>query len=138
MDTDSEINHVIFFDGICNPCNSSINFVIDRDPKEYFKFASLQSPIAKEILSAYEVNSIDLESIIFYSNHKVYHRSRAALEIVKRMKGAWPILYIFIIIPKFIRDFFYNLVARNRYKWFGKQDTCRIPTPDIKSRFIDS
>lgn len=128
---------MIFFDGICNLCNASVNFVIDRDAKGFFRFAPLQSEFAKSTLKDFQVDSSELESIVFLANEKVYRRSRAALEIAKKMSGLWPMLYGFIVIPGFIRNFFYDLIARNRYKWFGKQDTCRIPTPELKSRFIE-
>ncbi|MCP4457565.1 MAG: DUF393 domain-containing protein [Cytophagales bacterium] len=138
MGTNSEMNNIIFFDGVCNLCNSSINFVIDRDPKLFFKFAPLQSAIAKKMLSPVQVDPSALDGIVYYRDGAIYQKSRAVLEIVKEMKGAWPILYVFVIVPGFVRDLFYNLIARNRYKWFGKQETCRIPTPELKSRFIES
>jgi len=136
MDTTSEVNNVVFFDGVCNLCSSSVNFVIDRDPKSFFSFAPLQSDFAQTLLKTHNFDLSQLESIIFYTNGNVYRRSRAALEISKRMNGLWPMMYIFMIVPGFIRDIVYNWIARNRYKWFGKQETCRIPTPELKSRFI--
>lgn len=138
MGTDSEINNIIFFDGVCNLCNSSVNFVIDRDPEAKFTFAPLQSDFANDTLKSTNVDSHDLESIIFLSNGKFYSRSRAALEIANKMKGIWPMLYVFIIVPRFVRDFIYNWIAKNRYKWFGKRESCRIPTPELKARFVDS
>jgi predicted DCC family thiol-disulfide oxidoreductase YuxK len=115
-----------------------VNFIIDRDPKGVFKFAPLQSQTAIEILSQHGVDIEKMDSIVFYSKGMIYQRSRAALEIAKRMSGGWPLFYVFMIVLPFIRNFFYDLVARNRYKWFGKRETCRIPTPDLKSRFLDS
>ena len=138
MGTDSEINNVIFFDGVCNLCNSSVNFVIDRDPEAKFTFAPLQSDFAKNALKNEDTDSYNLESIVFLSNGKFYRRSRAALEIARRMRGAWPMMYVFIIVPGFVRDFIYNWIAKNRYKWFGKREFCRIPTPELKTRFVDS
>jgi len=138
MDTNSKVDHIIFFDGVCNLCNSSVNFVIDRDPKSFFKFATLQSPSAKELLSDLHFNPADLESIVFFSGNRIFRKSRAALEISRHLRGIWPMLYILIVIPGFIRDFLYDFIAKNRYEWFGKQDICRIPTPELKSRFLDA
>jgi predicted DCC family thiol-disulfide oxidoreductase YuxK len=138
MDTNSKIDNVIFFDGVCNLCNSSVNFVIDRDPKGLFKFATLQSSFAKELLERESINSLALESIVFYSDNRLYKRSRAALEIARKMSGGWPLFYALIIVPRFLRDSIYNLVATKRYKWFGRTDSCRIPTRELESRFVDS
>ena len=139
MGRTSEINQsIIFFDGVCNLCNSSVNFIIDRDPNAKFKFAALQSEIAGEILQDTKVRPEALESIVFYSEGRVFNKSRAALEVAKRMRGLWPLMYVFIVIPGFLRDIIYDFIARNRYKWFGKKDACRIPTPELKSRFLDS
>ena len=138
MDTNSEIDNIIFFDGVCNLCNSSVNFVIDRDPKAVLKFATLQSSFAQELLGQENLNSLELESIVFYSANRFYERSRAALEIARKMSGGWPVLYVFMIVPEFLRDYIYNLVAAKRYKWFGRTDSCRVPTQELESRFLDS
>ncbi len=128
---------IVFFDGVCNFCNGTVNFVIDRDPKGIFRFASLQSEFAKQKLTPYDIDTSNLYSIILLKNDKVFHKSNAALEIARGMGGLWPLLYIFKIIPAFLRNLIYDFIARNRYKWFGKLDACRIPTPDIKERFLD-
>ena len=138
MGTNFKVDRIIFFDGVCNLCNSSVNFVIDRDPKSLFKFATLQSSLAENLLDSTVINPADVESIVFLSGNRIFRKSRAALEISRHLRGIWPMFYILIIIPGFIRDFIYNFIAKNRYKWFGKQDTCRIPTPELKSRFLDS
>lgn len=130
-------NPIIFFDGVCNLCNASINFIIDRDKNHYFHFASLQSDAAIENLTTLEPTHSDLGTVILLENGTVYAKSTAALRIARKLDGLWPILYVFTIIPPFLRDFVYDLVARNRYKWFGKQDTCRIPEPELKSLFLD-
>ncbi|WP_020526329.1 thiol-disulfide oxidoreductase DCC family protein [Flexithrix dorotheae] len=127
---------VILFDGVCNLCNSSVNFIIDRDPQAKFKFTSLQSEEGQEILNEFNLPTKDFDTIIYVENGKLYNKSSAALKIAKGLNGAWPLLYIFYFLPKFFRDFFYNIIAKNRYKWFGKEDACRIPTPELKSRFI--
>lgn len=133
MGADSQI---IFFDGVCNLCNASINFIIDRDPSGHFKYASLQSSKAEELLTDHDVDPKDLESIVFYVDGRVYRQSRAVLEIARRMRRAWPIFYLFVIIPPFIRDALYQWIAKNRYRWFGKRDACRMPTPELKARFV--
>ena len=138
MGTDSQVKEpIVFFDGVCNLCNSSVNFIIDRDPRGKFKFAPLQSNVAGELLPHFQIDPSALESFVFYNGEKAFRRSRAALEIARRMRGGWPLLYILVIIPGFIRDVLYNFIARNRYKWFGKQDACRMPTPELKARFVD-
>lgn len=119
-------------------CNTSVNFIIDRDPKGKFKFASLQSDLAQNLLPNFQIDPSALESFVFYENDRVYRRSRAVLEIARRMRRGWPLFYVFIIVPGFIRDPIYNFVARNRYKWFGRQDACRMPSPELASRFMDS
>ena len=135
MGAGTAIDHnIIFFDGICNLCNSSVNFIITRDREARFKFAPLQSEIAKNYLDQTE----EFESIVLLTNGGVYKKSTAALKIARELKGGWKLLYIFIILPKFLRDFFYDIIAKNRYKWFGKKDACMVPTPELKSRFLDS
>jgi len=138
MGADNQVNQVVLFDGVCNLCNSSVNFLIDRDSNATFRLASLQSDFAAQLLPRFHVDPSKVDSVAFYVDGKLYQRSRAVLEIARRMRRGWPLLYVFIIIPGFLRDAIYNWIARNRYKWFGKQDTCRIPTPELKSRFLDS
>lgn len=129
---------IILFDGICNLCNASVNFIIKNDKKKFFVFASLQSDVAKEILLQFSAKKLNLDSIIYIENGALYEKSTAALKIAKQLRFPWPIFYLFIIIPPFIRDKIYNLIAKNRYKWFGKKDSCMIPTPDLKSLFLDT
>lgn len=126
---------IVLFDGVCNFCNSSINFIIKHDKKGHFKFAPLQSEIAK-IMVGDKTLSIP-ESVILIDNGKTYDRSTAALRIARKLDGLWPLLYVFIIIPKPLRDMVYNLIGRNRYKWFGKMEVCMIPTPEVRERFLD-
>ncbi len=138
MGTDHSINkQVILFDGVCNLCNSSIQFIIKRDKKNKFLFASLQSKYAKENLPDGLTNESALQSIILKDGDHLKVRSTAALYIAKQLSGIWPLLFGFIVLPKFLRDGIYNLIARNRYKWFGKKDRCMIPAPELKSKFID-
>ena len=129
---------IIFFDGVCNLCNSSVNFIIKHDKKKQFLFASLQSDAAKEILLQYNSKKINLDSIVLLDNGKLFEKSTAALRISKHLNNGLFLLYIFIIIPTFIRDYLYDYIAKNRYKWYGKKDSCMIPTKDLKSRFLES
>src|SRR5437773_787657 len=127
---------IILFDGVCNLCNGSVNFTIDRDKEKYFKFASIQSEAGRKLLREFNLDPDKLYSLILIKNGNFYDRSTAALKIAKHLDGLWKIFYILIIIPKFMRDFFYNLIANRRYKWFGKRETCRVPTPELKERFL--
>lgn len=128
---------VIFFDGVCNLCNSTVQFVIKHDRRQYFKFAALQSEFAQEQLSGFVLKAKRGDSFVLVEDGKVYEQSTAALRVAKKLSGFWRLLYIFIVVPPFVRDAVYNFVARNRYKWFGKQESCWVPTPDLKSRFLD-
>jgi predicted DCC family thiol-disulfide oxidoreductase YuxK len=130
-------NPIIFFDGVCNLCNSSVNFIIDRDKNRYFRYSALQSDTAAKYLSNLEPNHTDLGTILLLENGKVYAKSTAALRIARKLSTLWPLLYVFIIIPPFLRNIIYDFIARNRYKWFGKQETCRIPEPELKSLFLE-
>lgn len=126
---------VIFFDGVCNLCNASVQFVIARDSKNYFKFAALQSDLAVSKLANYSLQVKQGDSFVLLENGKVYEQSTAALRVAKRLNGLWPLLYAFIVVPPFIRNWVYKFIARNRYKWFGKQESCWVPTPELRSRF---
>lgn len=126
---------VILFDGVCNFCNGAINFTMDRDPKGKFKFAALQSDFGQQVQKQFNLHD-KVDSIILLQGDRVFIKSSAALRIAKQLSGLWPMMYVLIIIPSFIRDFFYDWIARNRYKWFGKMEACRIPTPELKQRFL--
>jgi len=127
---------IILFDGVCNLCNSSVNFIIKHDKKEHYLFASLQSDAAKEILLQFDIKKIPFHSILLINEDKIYHKSTAALLISKNLNNGYQLLYGFIVIPKFIRDGFYTLIAKNRYKWFGKRENCIIPSRKLKNRFL--
>ena len=127
---------VILFDGICNFCNSAVNFVIKRDKKRNIFFAPLQSETGQKLLQQYNLPQNDMESFVFIENEKAHTQSTAALKVCRYLKGLWPLCYGFIIVPKFIRDGIYYWIARNRYKWFGVRRECMIPTPDVKERFL--
>jgi len=127
---------IILFDGVCNLCNGAVQFIIRRDPKQHFKFASLQSPSAQALLQTHGIDPATLYSILVLHNGTLYERSDAALHIARHLPSPWPALTLFKILPKKLRDALYNWVATNRYKWFGQRQSCMIPTPDLKSRFL--
>ena len=128
---------IVLFDGVCNLCNSIVQFIIRHDKKERFLFASLQSEKSKEILSNFNFTQSDIETIILLEENKLYFVSTAALKIVRHLNFLCSLLYIFIIIPKPLRNYVYRIIAKNRYKWFGKKDSCMVPSHELKNRFID-
>ncbi len=130
------MNGIILFDGVCNFCNDSVNFIIERDAENYFKFAPLQSEIAQNMLNEYKIIRAETDSVILIENGAAFTYSTAALRIARRLNGAWSLLYGFIVVPKFIRDFFYKLFAKYRYAMFGKTDACMMPTPEIREKFV--
>jgi predicted DCC family thiol-disulfide oxidoreductase YuxK len=129
---------VILFDGVCNVCNWSVNFIIDRDPRSRFRFASLQSSTARALLEQLgrPIPEGDPESLVVIDRGRVYERSGALVRIAHYMGGAWPLLAALIVIPRPMRDTLYRWLAARRYRWFGKSDTCRIPTPELRARFL--
>jgi predicted DCC family thiol-disulfide oxidoreductase YuxK len=139
---------VVLFDGVCNLCNASVQFMIDRDPKSELKFAAIQSEKGGELLTktvgeaqakelaAGTTGDGDPDSIVLVENGQIYMRSTAALRIARHLSWPWRFLFAFLIVPRPLRDVFYKLIARNRYRWFGKSDTCRIPTPELRARFL--
>lgn len=127
---------IILFDGVCNFCNGSINFIIERDKENYFKFAPLQSETGEKLLAEYGIDKTITDSVVLIEDGKAYTRTTAALRIARKLSGAWQWFYGFIIVPTFIRDIFYKLFAKYRYKMFGKQEACMMPTPEIRQKFL--
>jgi len=131
------MNHpVILFDGVCNLCNGFVQFVIRNDKKNKFRFASLQSDSAKKLLEPFHFPLDELKTIVLVEDGKIYLRSRAVIRIASQLDGAWKLSAMLYIFPSFLSDAVYNLVSKYRYRLFGKQESCMIPTPDLKSRFI--
>ncbi|MDX1272167.1 thiol-disulfide oxidoreductase DCC family protein [Bizionia paragorgiae] len=129
---------LILFDGVCNLCNSSVQYIIRRDKKNTFLFAALQSDVGKALLTQYNIDRTKTDSILLYVPEKgVYSKSTAALHIAKHLGFPTQLLVVFLVVPAFIRNLVYDFIARNRYKWYGKKDHCMIPTPDLKAKFID-
>lgn len=128
---------VVLFDGVCNLCNDSVKFIIKRDPKCIFKFSPLQSEFGLNTLKDMGLASNSLETFILIESGKYYIRSEAALRVVRRLSGLWPLVFGFIIVPRPLRDWVYRYIARNRYKWFGKRDECMVPSPEDRERFVE-
>jgi predicted DCC family thiol-disulfide oxidoreductase YuxK len=127
---------VILFDGVCNFCDGAVNFVLKRDRKALFRFAPLQSSAGQAYLRLYNLSQEDLDSFVLVDNGKVYKKSSAALRVMNGLSWHWKPLQIFRLIPPPLRDAVYDFIARHRYKWFGKKDSCMIPSAEIRSRFI--
>lgn len=127
---------IVLFDGVCNLCDNSVKFIIQRDRKAVFKMASLQSEIGQNLQTHFGQDPTQVNSVMFIENGKLYTKSTAALRIAKHLDGAWKLFIVFMIIPTPIRDIVYDFIARNRYRWFGKHDACMIPDKSIKSRFL--
>lgn len=130
-----EQHGIILFDGVCNLCDGFVQFTIKRDPKGYFKFASLQSEIGQSLLQKHQL-STDLNTVVLIQNGKTYSKSGAGLRVLSRLGWLWSPVIVLLIVPYFIRNFVYDWVARNRYKWYGKKEACMLPTPELKKRFL--
>jgi len=128
---------ILFFDGHCNLCNNSVDFVITRDKKRVFRFAPLQGETAKDVLGVVNIDLEHPDSFVLSKDNKVYFRSTAALMVARQLGFPWSLTSLFLVVPPFIRDAVYNLIARNRYKWFGRKETCRLPSPEERSLFLD-
>lgn len=137
-DSTMENKKIILFDGVCNLCNSSVQFVIKRDKKDIFRYAALQSETGQELVKQRHIDTNKVDSIILIEPGVAYYtKSDAALEIAQELGGLWKLSSIFSWIPTSIRNSIYDFVAKNRYKWFGKQESCMIPTPELKAKFLD-
>ncbi|QKE72031.1 thiol-disulfide oxidoreductase DCC family protein [Arthrobacter citreus] len=129
------MERIILFDGECNFCDQSVQFIIKKDPFGLFKFASLQSDIGKQLLNKYNAPS-DIDSFVLIEDNNCYFKSSAALRVCKNLKGAWKLPYLLLVFPKPLRDYFYGIIAKNRYRWFGKKDSCMLPSPEVRKRFL--
>lgn len=144
----TRVHRIVAFDGLCNLCNSTVNWIIDHDPKQQFKFIALQdiarlktgntekqeayALLKNELIDASSV----LSSVLLIENGQLYKKSTAVLRICRQLSGLYPVLHTYIIIPRALRDLVYDFIAHNRYKWFGKREQCRVPSPDVKQRFL--
>ena len=127
----------ILFDGVCNLCNGFVQFVIARDPSARFRFAALQSEAAARLLREARVPSPLPDSIVLVEDGHAYVRSEAALRIARGLRFPWPLFYAAVVIPRVVRDRAYDFIAAHRYRWFGRRETCMVPTPDLKRRFLE-
>ncbi|UPK45331.1 thiol-disulfide oxidoreductase DCC family protein [Paenibacillus pabuli] len=127
---------IVLVDGVCHFCQGLTKWIIKRDPEGKYHFASLQSDVAKKLLEKGNLSTDSMDTFVLIEDGKYYTRSTAALRLAKGLKFPYPLLYVLIIVPKFIRNAVYNTVARNRYRWFGKDEACMLPTPEIKDRFL--
>jgi len=128
---------IVLFDGVCHVCNFSVNFIIDHDPRQRFRFAPLQSPLGQALLERFGLLHAGVDSVILVEEPRCYIKSTAALRIARHLSGLWPLLSLLIMVPTLLRDGVYEWFARNRYRWFGRLDSCRMPTPELRQRFLD-
>lgn len=137
--SDAPSDHgVVLFDGVCNLCNGTVQFILDRDRAKHFQFAALQSEAGARVLAAHGRGPVtgDPDSVILVEGGALYEHSDAALRVARRLGGVWSLLYALVVVPRFVRDAVYRFIARNRYRWFGRTETCRIPTPELRARFL--
>jgi predicted DCC family thiol-disulfide oxidoreductase YuxK len=127
---------IILFDGVCNFCDASVNFVIKRDKRGYVRFAPLQEPEGAEIARHYGIDPERLDTFVLIENGRAYRKSGGALRVARRLGFPYSLAFALILLPPFIRDFFYDWFARHRYRWFGKKDACMVPTPEVRERFL--
>ncbi|MFN8266011.1 MAG: thiol-disulfide oxidoreductase DCC family protein [Chitinophagaceae bacterium] len=128
---------IVLFDGICNLCQSTVQFVIKHDHRKKIRFASLQGEFGQQVLKEHNLPLTNYNSFLFLENGRLHMKSGAALRLSRYLDGVWPLFYILMIIPPFLRNAVYGFIAKNRYRWFGKQESCWLPTPDLKQRFLN-
>ena len=129
--------NIVLYDGVCNLCTGTVRFAVDRDPEGRIHYASLQSKLGHALMEHVGLPSGRYDTFVFVEDGVAHVRSTAALRLAKKLRGPWPAMSVFLIVPRPIRDFVYRLVSKSRYLWFGRTDACRIPTPDERERFLD-
>lgn len=127
---------VLLFDGVCNLCNASVQWVLLRDHKAHFRFTALQSETGQALLKQHGLDQMHFNSVVLVTAERIFLRSDAPLEVARRLGGGWQLLYVFKWVPRFIRDSVYEWISRNRYRWFGKKEACMLPKPEWKGRFV--
>jgi len=127
---------IVLFDGVCHFCHGVVRFVVARDPKEQIRFAPLQSKVGQELAAVCGAETQDVDSVILIADGRAYTKSDAGLRIAARLSGLWPVLKVFLLVPRPIRNWVYDYVARNRYRWFGKAPECLAPTAELRRRFL--
>ena len=128
---------IVLFDGVCNLCNGFVQFIIQRDPQGYFSFCSMQSELGKQLMLQHDIDPNAMDTFVLLHNGKVFTKSDAALRVAMKLSGPWSLLDLFLIVPKPLRNWCYDLIAQNRYKWFGQSESCMLPTRDLTRRFLD-
>lgn len=134
--TDLPTGPVVLFDGVCNLCAWAVQFIIERDPRGIFRFASLQSDTGRRLMAQHGLDPSQLDTFVLVEDGRAYTKSTAALKVSRHLSGLWSICHICIILPHFVRDPIYRFIARNRYRWFGKKDSCLMPTPELRAKFL--
>jgi predicted DCC family thiol-disulfide oxidoreductase YuxK len=129
--------HLILFDGVCNLCAWSVRFIIERDPKAIFHFAALQSDLGQKLMTEHGLDPEALSSFVLIQNGIAHTESSAALHVARQLTWPWSWAYILIVLPKPLRDAVYRFISRNRYRWFGQADSCLMPTPELRARFVE-
>ncbi|MBM3440008.1 MAG: thiol-disulfide oxidoreductase DCC family protein [Bacteroidetes bacterium] len=130
-------DYLILFDGVCNFCNYWVRFALKRDQKQKLSFGTLQGNTTQSVLPLHGINEKEIASVVFIENGKLWQNSSAVLRICRHLSGAWKLFYALMIIPAPIRDFIYKMIAKNRYRWFGKRESCMVPDASMKDRFVD-
>jgi predicted DCC family thiol-disulfide oxidoreductase YuxK len=130
------MERILFFDGVCNLCNGTVQWILQHDKHQQIQFAPLQSDAAKHKLAPLGIDTDKLESMVFLENGVAYSRSSGVLRLARALGAPYSWAYIFMVLPAAVRDFFYKILAKNRYKWFGQRESCMMPTPDLKRRFL--
>jgi predicted DCC family thiol-disulfide oxidoreductase YuxK len=128
---------LVIFDGVCNLCNASVQYIIKHDKNDLFRFAALQSEAGKEVIAKYNIDTVKMDSILLYSEESgISDKSTAALKIASKLGFPRNFMTVFLVIPAFMRNWVYDYIAKNRYKWYGKKEACMVPTPELKSKFL--
>ena len=133
---EADSRHIVIFDGVCNFCNGAVNFIIKRDPEERFAFTPMQSELGKELVAKYQITNVGYDTFLLIKDNQCYIWTDAAIEIAKDLTGFWHLSYVFKVVPRPIRDYFYRVFARNRYRLFGRSLVCMVPTENVKGRFV--
>lgn len=128
---------IVLFDGVCKFCNASVNFLLARDRRGQLRFAALQSPAGQALLARFHLPRDQFASLVLVEGNRCWRRSTAALRIARFLDGPWPLAALLLAVPPFLRDAAYDVLARNRYRWFGQLDSCRVPTPEVRQRFLE-
>jgi predicted DCC family thiol-disulfide oxidoreductase YuxK len=127
---------VVLFDGVCNLCSGTVRFLIPRDPRARLRFAALQSPAGQEIQRRFGLEPSALDTLVLVEGDRCYRKSSAALRVARHLSGAWPLLVVGLLLPRPLRDWAYDQLARRRYAWFGRREECLVPTPELRERFL--